>query len=259
MIHLPAPVRRETSRLLDLLLPVRCLGCGERVPAGAPGGPVCFRCRSRIRPLPSPRCRRCDLPLGTRRDGGSACHHCADWPAVLVAARCATALADPADRLVHALKYGGWPAVVPVMAGPMAAAARRLRLQDEPRVVPVPTTPRRRRRRGYNQAELLAREVARVRGWACLDALARRDLGGSQIALPVARRRANVEDAFIPGAGAGLLPATFDVILVDDVLTTGATASAAARALEALGARSVALLAFARTLPRDVDPVAAAS
>lgn len=239
--------------LVDLLLPVRCLGCGDRVPEGGRRGPVCARCTARIRPLPSPRCPRCDLPRGTRRSGGPACPHCAEWPPVLVRARCLTALAPPTDDLLHALKYEGWPVVAAVLGRRLAHLAPKADA-----VVAVPTTPERERSRGYNQAALLAHEVALARGIPRLDALTRRAGRGSQIALQAADRRANVEDAFAPGPAARRLPDTDHVILVDDVLTTGATASAAASALGGLGVRSVTLLAVARTLPRAPDGLSAA-
>jgi ComF family protein len=238
--------------LADLLLPIRCLGCGERVPDPPDGSPVCARCRARVLPPPSPRCARCDVPVGTRRAGGPGCLACADWPSVLVQARCVTALAPPADALLHALKYEGWPAVVPFLGRRMAALPLAA-WAEEPVLVPVPTTPERRRRRGYNQADLLAREAGRIRGRTVLAALARPRASSSQIALPVSGRRANVEGAFAPGEAHGRIPDSAHVILVDDVVTTGATGAAAARVLESLGVRSVTLLAFARTLPAELD------
>jgi ComF family protein len=203
-----------------------------------------------LRPPPSPRCDRCDLPLGTRRHGGPGCLHCHDWPPVLARARCATALGPPGEDLLHALKYEGWPGVVPVLAARMAA---RLGGGGGDVIVPVPTTRRRERRRGYNQAALLAGAVARLTGIQYVEALERAGASDSQIALPMAQRRANVEGAFQPGRAARLLPPTAHVILVDDVLTTGATVVAAARVLEGLGVASVTALAFARALPRDLD------
>jgi ComF family protein len=205
-------------------------------------------------PLPSPRCARCDLPLGTRHREGPGCLDCAEWPPLLREARCATALAPPAADLLHALKYEGWPAVVPLLARRMAA---RLPPRCTGVVVPVPTTTRRLRRRGYNQAALLAREVARLRNLDCLEVLVRRHAIDSQIALPVAQRRANVEGAFLPGEAAGRLPPSTHVILVDDVITTGATVVAGTRALEGLGVVSVTALAFARALPRALDAATA--
>lgn len=116
-------------------------------------------------------------------------------------------------------------------------------------IVPIPTTPGRLRARGYNQAEILAREVALEWNTDLLDALVRREGGESQVALHPDERRANVQGAFLLREGAAERVRNREVILVDDVLTTGATASAAAEVLGAAGAGSVSLLTFARALP----------
>lgn len=230
------------------------------MPQEVDGSPVCPRCRSRIGPLPAPRCDRCSLPAGTRRMGGVPCAHCAGWPDVLEGALCVTAFVPPAQALLHALKYDGWASIVPFMARRMAALlGTRSVLRQAAAVVPVPTTARRRRSRGYNQSALLAREVARRVGIPFADPLVRRDADASQTVLLAEERAANVEHAFFSGGPSSLPGSPHHLILVDDVLTTGATASAAARALAGLGARSVTVLAFARTLPRAVDGVSAAS
>jgi ComF family protein len=164
-------------------------------------------------------------------------------------------LEDPAARLVHALKYEGWRELAPLMALRLAA----LDLPDETRheevmVTPVPTTPARERKRGYNQAALLAEPFARTRGWTYLEVLQRRSGGGSQTALLPSQRRSNVRDVF------SVLPSERSriqgrqVLLVDDVLTTGATASEAAVTLEREGAAGVSLITFARALPDRQRP-----
>jgi ComF family protein len=159
-------------------------------------------------------------------------------------------LAPPADDLVHALKYEGWPELAELMGRDMA----RLGVMDATGkeaslVVPVPTTARRLKSRGYNQAELLAADVAgRLRIPLCR-ALARVSEGRSQTALTPTERRENVRGVFAPGAAEAGRVRHERVLLVDDVLTTGATASEAATALLGMGARTVTLLAFARALP----------
>ena len=162
-------------------------------------------------------------------------------------------MAPPADALVHALKYGGWSAAAGVMADRMA---RRLREAHELPpggvLVPIPTTAARRRRRGYDQSMRLARALSSRLGLPVASALSRAGSRGSQVALPVDQRRANVFGAFGPGEKAGALGTHSHTILVDDVLTTGATAAAAVQALTDLGVRRVFLVAFARTLPRPV-------
>jgi ComF family protein len=160
-------------------------------------------------------------------------------------------MAPPADALVHGLKYGGWPELAPFMADRMARTLRGTQVAAGTVLVPVPTTPARMKERGYNQAELLARELARILGLSCVAALVRREGSTTQTALHRAGRLANVEGAFHPeGAVAGEVRGR-PVLLVDDVLTTGATASAAARSLTECGASEVLLVAFARALPDD--------
>ena len=115
-------------------------------------------------------------------------------------------------------------------------------------VVPVPTTRKRLRARGYNQARVLAVEVAGRIGAPVVDALDRRGDGRSQISLQPGERKANVESVFGLSKGAARV-AGGPVLLVDDVLTTGATAAAGAEALGSGGVTSVTVLTFARALP----------
>lgn len=167
---------------------------------------------------------------------------------MLTGARHAYLLEAPADTLVHALKYEGWPELAREMG---TAMARRVeRLAGGTLVVPVPTTERRRRRRGYNQAELLARQVAGELDRPVVDALARRRGGRTQVALHPLQRRANVQGAFAAQPGAAPKLEGRPVLLVDDVLTTGATAAAAALALAQAGASAVTLVTYARALPQ---------
>jgi len=111
----------------------------------------------------------------------------------------------------------------------------------------VPTTAERLRRRGYNQAGLLAARVAEVRALPLVPALMRVGARGSQTSLAPEARRENVRGAFAPAPGAADLEGV-RVLLVDDVLTTGATACEAAATLAAMGAADVTLLAYARAL-----------
>jgi len=238
--------------MVEFLLPGSCLGCGERLPpddSGAP--PVCRRCLTRLAPLPHPRCPRCDLPRGTG-GGDGHCPECSGWPHEPAAVRSAVALVPPADRLVHALKYDGWPAVASVMAHRMAdipLPEPPPGSSTPPLVVPIPTTRRRERRRGYNQARILAAEYGRIRGLALLEGLERVEGGTTQVALHPSRRRDNVHGAFRLRTGAVGEVEGRRLVLIDDVLTTGATALEAARVLHSAGSLQVTLVTFARALP----------
>ena len=245
---------RWSSRLMEFLLPPACGGCAGSLPSvqhRREGNPqICPSCLTRLKPPAYPRCLRCHAPRGTGLSEDRACPECHSWPSVLVTARCAAVLAPPADKLVHALKYGGWPDLAGELAERMIESTRRTfdSILDLP-LVPVPTTPRRLRRRGYNQARLLAKEVANRTGGTLIDALERGTEGMSQVALQPGERRTNVDGVFSLQPGAQSLIRGTHLVLVDDVLTTGATASAAATTLQGGGAATVRLLTFARSLP----------
>lgn len=211
---------------------------------------VCVRCRTLLRLPPPPRCPRCDVPLGTGREAGAPCLECAHWPDVLVWARAAAVMEPPADALVHALKYGGWRSLAEMMGGRMAKLLPPL--PEKPPVVPVPTTVHRRRMRGYNQARVLAEVVARQIGGSVEDALDR-PRGGTQVRMGPRERRANVHGAFrvVPSSVSHIEGR--EVILIDDVLTTGATAVSAASALREGRPKTIRLLTFARALPFGLE------
>jgi len=240
---------RLLDNLLDLVLAPACLGCDGLIAAGDSARLVCRRCRARLHPLPPPCCPRCGAPLlRTGRASGADCENCRGWPLVLTSAAAACLLAPPADRLVHQLKYRGWQTLAPVLGGWMAAQAPPLAGHEPALCTPVPTTSARVRQRGYNQAGLLAAALARATGRACTDTLARTRASGSQTALQPAARRANVAGAFAVTAGGAERVSGAHIILVDDVLTTGATAAECARALESAGVCCIRLVTFARAL-----------
>jgi ComF family protein len=159
-------------------------------------------------------------------------------------------LGRPSEDLVHALKYEGWSELADLMGDAIAdlvsgaasfGAGRRV-------VAPVPTTVERVRSRGYNQAALLARRVAQVCRLPLVAPLQRVRAGRSQTRLSPRERAENVRGVFRPVAGDDGDLSGADVLLVDDVLTTGATASEAATALSEMGASTVTLVTYARAL-----------
>ena len=148
--------------------------------------------------------------------------------------------------MVHALKYRGWAELAEFMAERMSREAFS-HLKD-PVLVPVPTTKWRRRTRGYNQAAILARALARRCSLPMVEALLRRG-GRTQVRLGPREREANVQGAFSIKVDFRSHIRGREVILIDDVLTTGATAASAAQALVFGDPQSVHLRTFARALP----------
>ncbi len=221
------------KRTLDLVFPPRCVGCGSF------GAFLCESCLAATPRAEPPRCPICWMP-----GGGDTCGRCRRIPFAFEAARCPFVYSSAARQAVHALKYQGLSAIAEVMAQEMAACLKEWALPSTA-LVPVPVAGRRRRSRGYNQSELLANGLSRLTGLP----LAGRLLVRRKVAPPQARapdeaaRRANVAGAFavrpVPGIDGPLL-------LVDDVMTSGATLDACARALRAAGQGPVYALTFAR-------------
>lgn len=242
----PSEVLRD---VLDLLLPRGCLACGSRIPPEDPTGLACPSCRLQLRPPSPPFCSRCQAPRGTGQASGEICLECEDWPPILVSARGAVIMDSVASALIHALKYRGWRNIALLMGQKMVADGEEG--PRDPLVVPIPTTRWRRRTRGYNQAEALARVFSNLAGFPLEDALVR-SAGRSQVRLGPRERAANVRRAFSLKGESTCRIRGRHVILVDDVLTTGATAKAAALTLEGAGVAGVHLRTFARALPYSV-------
>lgn len=143
-------------------------------------------------------------------------------------------------KLIHLFKYGGMRALDKPLAGFLVRALPRERRFDA--VIPVPLHWRRRWQRGFNQSELLARIIARKRSIPLLKALRRTSATRAQAGLSNAQRRDNVAGVF----GARRRLSGMRVLLIDDVMTTGATLGSCARVLKRAGAKSVVVLSLAR-------------
>lgn len=239
---------RLWAPLIDLVYPPRCVARGCR----APGAWLCPTCLDRIRPLPELRCPRCAEPWLTRAELCPACR--ADAPD-FSAAFCLGLYEGPLMDAVQALKYRGLRAV----ARPLAAStAQAMRWADWPPAAPgdspplvlaLPSHPRRVRGRGVDHASVIAGDLAASLGWPLAPRrLRRRRITADQVGLSLRERRVNMAGAFVSAPWEGQ-----DLLLVDDVLTTGATARAAAEALRLAGAGRLWLVTLARAAPACRD------
>jgi ComF family protein len=238
-------------RALDVLLPPVCLSCGVEVDAP---GRLCAACWSRVTFLAPPFCACCGLPFDYDLGPGALCAACAAAPPRFGRARAVLRYDEHsrglilrlkhADRLEGAGAFGAW----------MARAGAEL-LDPGTLVAPVPLHRWRLLRRRYNQAALLALHVARAAGEeveAVTDLLARRRATPAQAGLGRAQRARNVQGAFVVRPHHEEIVRGRHVVLVDDVLTTGATLEACARPLLRAGAARVDALVLARVVRDEV-------
>ncbi|HWK41493.1 MAG TPA: ComF family protein [Croceibacterium sp.] len=228
--------------LVDLIYPPRCPACGEGI---AMQEGLCPECWGALVIPGEPACALCQRPFSGDQPAGSLCAPCIASPPRHDGIAAGTLYNDASRKLVLAFKHGRRIALAPMLA--RMTAARLPELEGDWLIVPVPLHRWRLWRRGYNQSALLAREIAKLRGQSLLvDGLMRqkatrplgglgrnaraRELAGAIVANPARRDR-------MRGA---------NVVLVDDVMTSGATTDACVSALKHTGAARVIITCFAR-------------
>lgn len=230
--------RRLASLALDLLFPPHCVAC-HRV-----GEWFCAECRASVDAIHPPVCPRCGLPLKATRPARE--HRCERHQSPLDGIRSVAFHSEPLRTAIHQLKYND-VRVLSRSLGTMMSEAwlAHYAPQFQPEaIIPVPLHARRERARGFNQSELLARQLAAGIGVPLVcDALVRTRFTAPQVELDARQRQSNVHGAFrasrerVSGSR---------VLLVDDVLTSGATLAACCAALREAGVPSVWAYTLAR-------------
>ncbi len=231
---------------LGFLYPEACQICGN-ARATAIEGYVCQSCSRQARFIVPPYCERCGLPFEGEITATFQCANCRDMELHFRHARSAVVARDVVLEMIHRYKYQHALWAEPFLAGLLTRqAGPELARESWDLIIPVPLHPTRRRERGFNQAERLAECLSRATRIP-LDAklLRRTELTPTQTRLSRTERARNVERAFAVRPGRKLAAGT-RAVLVDDVLTTGATTSACARALRAAGAGEVCVWTVAR-------------
>ena len=234
------------ARCGDVLFPPKCVHCGGLVEASADGARcLCPACANAVDLVQAPHCTTCGHPFFGVVEGERVCPHCVGLQPAYSEGRTATLFKGPIRSLVIELKYHRG---LHVLADVERIVRKHLAFCDYLRgalLVPVPLHPRKRRERGYNQAELLARAFARAAGGGTrVEALLRREVDTeTQTAFDRRTRLDNLKNAFALRPRADLNPA-LSYIIVDDVFTTGSTVNRCAHVLRRAGLVNLRVATF---------------
>jgi ComF family protein len=249
--HLRGAWRQAAKFALDIALPTQCVACREPVD----GEGVCAECWAKLSFIAKPYCPRLGIPFVYDPGPELLSMEAIANPPAYRRARAAVRYDEVARTLVHALKYQDRTDLAPTMGRWMARAGREL-LDEADVLVPVPLHWRRAWGRRYNQSGALAREIGRQSGvQVATEALRRVRPTEQQIGLSRAQRAANVQGAFKVAPDRMADVQGRRVVLVDDVLTSGATSDACARALLRAKAAEVDVLVFARVVESHKAPI----
>ena len=245
-------LRRPLQLMLDVALPPLCPSCRE--PVGESSG-LCAACWSELSPIERPFCEKLGIPFAYDPGPGIYSMQAIADPPAYARARAAVRYDEVARTLVHALKYGDRLDLAPTMGRWMARAGAEL-LKDADMIVPVPLHWRRLWARRFNQSAALARLLSDHSGVPVShSALKRVKATPQQVGLSKTERATNVQGAFRVDAAGKAEVARRHIVLVDDVLTSGATVDACARALLRARARQVDVLVFARVVDAARAPI----
>ena len=228
-------LQQVKTAFLDLLLPLKCLGCGRE------GDLICPSCRQLLPRIRLPLCQRC----GATVSEGNLCRSCINYPLTIDGIRSVFLFQSTVRQAILQLKYRHLKTIAAPLGQLLAEHLSSHPLKGE-MLVPVPLHPKRLRERGYNQASLLAKELGQHAGLPIVEeplVRVRDTVSQARTASAIERRR-NVKDAFVCHQGLE----GKQVLLIDDVCTTGATLDACATALKAAGASSVWGLTVAREM-----------
>lgn len=234
--------------LRNVILPPTCLGCHEMTERQ---GSLCPKCWNRVRFIERPYCEALGTPFSVDHGDGVLSGDAIADPPPFRRLRAVAAYGDVSRKLVQSLKYNDRTDLAPWMAAWMARAGQEL-LADADAIVPVPLHPLRYLSRRFNQSAELARHISKQsRVTFDPSILNRTRRTRQQVGLGVNERQDNVRGAFAVSEDLRIRVAGKNLILVDDVYTTGATVKAATNTLKKAGAANVDVLVFARVIPGD--------
>jgi ComF family protein len=241
-------IRQIVAAGMDLLYPAHCMACG----AGLKGtASLCGACATKVHWIGHDRCRRCGAGVGLHRGSVESCQECTTHPPVYVEETCAVAkYGGPLRAVILGLKFGGGLQAVPLLSRLMMARIRATELLKNAEgwaVVPVPLAPPDAKQRGFNQAEELAAALMREFDVRLEPKLLQKTKATKpQATLDRNARTENLRGVFAAESRRAKRYTTTGVLLVDDVMTTGATLSECARTLHGAGIQRIRAAVIAR-------------
>lgn len=231
--------------LFDIIFPEKCRLCGERV-RDQGGLPICLDCWGKLETITPPFCTICGIPFTSKEGISHPCSLCLRKPPSFKVARAVGKYSGPLREAIIELKYKGRGSIARRLGMMMAdMVARDPELSDIELLLPVPLHRSRMRERGFNQSELLAKAMGKELGIEVnTSSLIRARRTASQVGLGMEERIKNVAGAFVVARKDAIEGRS--LALVDDVMTTGATANECSKTLVKGGARSVSVVVLAR-------------
>jgi ComF family protein len=252
LARLAGALRKPFRVLIDVALPPLCPACREPV---GDAGALCAGCWSKLSFITRPYCERLGIPFAYDPGPGILSMQAIADPPAYARARAVARFDEIARALVHALKYGDRLDLAPALGQWMARSGRELLTQADA-LVPVPLHWRRLWARRFNQSAALAAAISRISDVPVATTLLKRvKATRQQVGLTRTERAHNIQGAFRVPRAARTETAGRRLVLVDDVLTSGATVDACARALLAAGAAQVDVLVFARVVDAVRTPI----
>lgn len=237
-------MRNLFQKILNVIFPPQCLACDVIVPEN---GTLCLSCWQQVRFISEPFCECCGLPFEFA-EAGSMCADCLHTLPPFARARAALRYDDASSKLITRFKYGDHTQLAAIYGNWLASAGAEL-ISSSDAIIPVPLHYFRFVSRRYNQSALLARALSHKTGLPMLhDALLRTRATKQQTGLTRKQREDNVKNAFrVPPTQMAAIKGK-NILLIDDVFTTGATLHACTKALLKAGATSVNVLTLSRTV-----------
>lgn len=247
------PLLKFLSYIPDLILPRSCPICGASRPPGAAGS-VCRLCIQSLERTPSPKCPTCGKPFHSKttllHSPNHICAECLEHPPAYDSARAIGPYNGSLRELIQLFKFRGRPAIAAELGKELAQLASQeyagLVSEEDTLVTFVPIDQKRWRERGFDQAKILAQSTAEHLKLKFTPTIERKKSASPQTALSASQRRGNLRGVFFiskPESVSGK-----NVLLVDDVLTTGSTVSSCSRVLKRAGAKSVCILTICHTV-----------